>query len=466
MIMKKYLFFFFILLFRLAIAQDSSQVFSYEEFLGMVKEFHPIAYAAELQNQEGKAKLLKAKGGFDPKLAGEIRQKYYSGKQYYSHINAGLKIPTWFGITAQGGYQNNDGIFLNPERTLPTDGVLYAGVTVNLVQGLFMDQRRAELKQAKIYQQSTEIERKLMLNQLFYDASIAYWNWEKSFRKVQVYQKAKESAEFRFESVKSSAIMGDKPFVDTLKVLIQLQNREVELSKAMMDFNNKKALLETYLWLDGFVPLEMDAGLIPQEITRTETPISFLFSNEQLDSIAMNHPKMLYYQYNIDQNKIDYRLKKEGLKPKVEVKYNLLSSPNNQSAFGDFSLPNYNWSGGISYPIFTRKERGDLRLSKISIQEKEMELKNLRAHLIYKLKMNINSYFATEEQFFQFDQAIQNYRLLFEAENTLFRNGESSLFLVNFREQEWIKAQVKLIDLRYTYQIAVEDMKYQLVRYN
>ncbi len=462
--MKIFIFLSLLFWVNFSFGQDSLSVFNYEEYISLVKEHHPIAFQSTIAFQKGEANLLRAKGGFDPKLAGNIRQKYFEGKKYYSHLNAGLKVPTWFGITVQGGYGDNEGVFLNPEARVPTDGLWYAGVTLNLGNGLFMDKRRADLKQAKVYLNSTEIERKLMLNQLLFDASIAYWDWYKAVEKVKVYQRGKETALFRLQSVIQSAELGDKAFVDTLKAKIQLQNRLLDLEQAKLDALNKKAYLESFLWLEGYVPLVIDSTLVPHHENLFQE-VSRLKFEDALDSLVENHPELNYYRNGIDIAKIEYRLKKEGLKPTLQLKYDLLSTPTPDNLLGDFRIDNYYWSAGISYPIFTRKERGNLKLASLKIQEKESQTVNLKAKLNYKLISAYNSIESFDVQVKQFEKALENYEMLFNAEYSLFNVGESSLFLVNFREQEWIKAQVKMIDIYYQLNIFKENFKRQTVAY-
>ena len=65
----------------------------------------------------------------------------------------------------EGGYNNNGGELLSNESYTPQNGLWHLGITANLGKGLFIDKRRAELQQAKIYQKSTMITQKLMLNQ-------------------------------------------------------------------------------------------------------------------------------------------------------------------------------------------------------------------------------------------------------------------------------------------------------------
>jgi outer membrane protein TolC len=64
----------------------------------------------------------------------------------------------------------------------------------------------------------------------------------------------------------------------------------------------------------------------------------------------------------------------------------------------------------------------------------------------------INNYYNEQDNFIAqielYEGAVQNYNTLLEAEYIKFDLGESSIFLVNSREQKLIEAQLKLIELR------------------
>jgi len=461
--MKLRLLFFVILLSFCANSQEKSTVFSFEEYLLIVKNHHPISFQANLRTLKGEAKIKKAKGGFDPKLEGEMYQKYFDGKQYYSYLNSSLKIPTWFGITIQSGYGNTDGTFLNSESNTPNDGLWFAGLSLNLGKGLVIDKRRAELKQAKIYVNSTLMEQKLMLNQLIYDASTSYWKWFKAYNKVEVYESAVTNSESRLENVRQNVKYGVKAEIDTLKALIQLQNMQLKLEQAELELANKKELLETFLWQDGFVPLELDSVLKPKLYLSITPSYPKPISGVDIDSLVEGHPELIFYQYKIDIIKIDYRLKKENLKPTIQLKYNTLSSPTKQKFFGEYSLNNYYWGAQVSYPVFTRKERGDLLLSEIKLKEEKSQLLNKKALIKYKLVSAYNTWMSTVSQFDIYSKTLLNYNSLFNSELVLFDIGESSLFLINFRQQEMINAQIKIIDLLYNNYTSEANWKYQTV---
>ncbi|MFK7784480.1 MAG: TolC family protein [Crocinitomicaceae bacterium] len=427
-------------------SQDSTML-SFQEFITIVKENHPMAYVSELKGNEGEFLIRQAKGGFDPKLGGDLNQKYFDNKNYYSHLHAGLKIPTWFGITAQVAYDENSGVFLNPRDYTSNTGLWSAGLAIELGNGLLIDERRAELRQAKIYANSTQLEQKLMLNQLVFDASVAYYDWFKAYSNYVIYEEAVINANDRFENVKGLSQFGDKPSIDTLKALIFLQERQLSLEQTRLELANKRALLEVFLWQDGFIPLELDSTLQPERFGEFATSVPPLVSPEMMDSISSNHPDFLISQNKMEISKIDYRLSRERLKPSVQLKYNALSTNGNQTPLADYSLSNYNWGVKVAYPIFTRKERSKAKLTGLKLEAQETKLGLKGAEIAYKVQTSFNVWSSTVSQYDIYRQSIQNYTDLLSSEITLFEIGEGSMFLVNLRDQELIDAKLKLVKI-------------------
>jgi outer membrane protein TolC len=449
---------------QISAQEDSSVILSYDDFIRIVHENHPLGYQAKLQSEKGDAGLLQARGAFDPKLDGNADQKYYKGEQYYSTIHGGLKIPTWFGLTAQGGYEINDGTYLNPSSRVPDDGLWYAGLSLTLGKGLLIDERRAELKQAKIYQESAEFERKLMLNQLLFDASVAYWDWYSSYHQTKIYEVALANAQQRFEGIKQSVLLGDRPFIDTLEAGILVQNRAISLTQLELDYLNNTNKLSIYLWQEGFIPLELNTNTVPLSADGLQSVQIEPDFQQIIDSVVINHPQLLIYQNKIESKSIDLRLKKQGLLPSLDLKYNFLSEPLGPNVFSEVNASDYNWGLQFSYPILTRKERGTVRLTEIELDQVRMESYSYEQEIEFKIKRARNNLEASSELLRQYKQIAADYTDLFNAENELFGIGESSLFLLISRESVMLDAQLKSIDYQRKNQLSKNQLDYQLVR--
>jgi hypothetical protein len=68
------------------------------DFLEIVKYYHPISKSSKLINTLAENNLLKAKGGFDPKLFSYYEGKAFDKKNYFDISNSGISIPTYPGL--------------------------------------------------------------------------------------------------------------------------------------------------------------------------------------------------------------------------------------------------------------------------------------------------------------------------------------------------------------------------------
>ena len=138
-----------------------SKEFTYNEFIGYVKKYHPLVKNANLEINKAQANLMIARGGFDPKIEVDFSKKQFKNNEYYSILNSSFKIPTWYGIDIKAGFDNSEGIYLNPDNTLPNKGLTSLGISIPLGQGLFINERMADLRKAKIQLQLSQAEQKI-----------------------------------------------------------------------------------------------------------------------------------------------------------------------------------------------------------------------------------------------------------------------------------------------------------------
>ena len=212
--------------------EQDTIVLGFREYLGYVKKYHPVARQANLTIDAAQANLMKARGGFDPKLEVDYDAKEFKGSEYYDLLNATFKIPTWYGIEFKAGFEQNDGLFLNPERTVPEDGLFNAGVSVSLGRDLLINDRMATLKRAKLFREQTQADQQLLINQLLFDAALAYFDWVKAYRESLIYSNFLENAEIRYKAVSRAAQLGAEAPIDTVEAFIPVQNRTLSLEQA------------------------------------------------------------------------------------------------------------------------------------------------------------------------------------------------------------------------------------------
>lgn len=438
------LFFLFWLHALMVSAQSDTSFLGLNDFLALVKRNHPLVKQADLLLKTADANQLAARGNFDPQFFYEFRNKFFDDKNYYRLGNGGFKVPTWYGIELKGGLEQNNGQYLNPENSVPENGLWYAHVSVPLLQGLVIDERRAILKQAKLFKELSVFDQISTINDILYKAGKAYWDWHLAYSNMLVLQNAVTIGAERFEATKRTALLGDRPSIDTVEAMIQLQDRRVSAQQALLEYQTKSLLLSNFLWTENNVPIELSNKTVPLAYSSSYSGASALFENvTMMDSLLNNHPNLRVYDFKLQQLSVEQRLKREKLKPKLNVNYNpLFQSIDNPTYFN-----NYKFGVTVGMSLFLRKERGDLQLTKAKIGTLTFETMNKRNELVNKIKASVNEFGNYGTQIEIYTMNVGNYRQLWTSEKKLFDTGESSLFMINQREWSYINAQLKLNEL-------------------
>jgi len=210
-------------------AGEPQHTLSREEYLSIVRSYHPIARQASLFVERSRAAVQEARGAFDPVLEAGLDRKTFDGKLYYSYFNPQVTIPTWYGIELKAGAEEVYGERVSPETTLGVTS--YAGVKLN-ANGIVLDRRRATLRQAQLFSKLSEAEQLATVNDLLYDALSAYWNWVRAYLQYNIFSEAIRVNEERLRFVRLEFEQGARPAIDTTEALAQLQQFHIQQNEA------------------------------------------------------------------------------------------------------------------------------------------------------------------------------------------------------------------------------------------
>jgi len=423
----------------------NSKELSYNEYLGFVKKYHPLVKNANLEISKAQANLMMARGGFDPKLELDYNKKQFQGTEYYSILNSSFKIPTWYGIDIKAGFDENEGYYLNPQNKTPSNGLTSLGISVPLGQGLLINQRMADLQKAKIQVKLSQAEQKLEAIAVLYDASVAYFNWKKNYEEYLLYESYTINAQKRYTGIESLIKEGDKPAIDSLEAGIVVKNRLLALEDSKLKLTKAKLELSNFLWIENNIPLELADVIIPEK--RLNQTIQETLNISDLvnpEFSVLNHPKIEALQSKIDLLTVEKKMKANMLLPKIDVGYSYLAQPN--PAIPN-STDNYKVGVDFYFPLFLRKERGGLKLAQYKIQESEFIRDVEKLQLTNKINAQKTEIQSLSKQQKLINKLVSDYDIMLKSEERLFILGESSLFLINTRENNLVSAQLSQIAL-------------------
>jgi len=230
---------------------------------------------------------------------------------------------------------------------------------------------------------------------------------------------------------------------------LNLEDSKLKLTKAQLG-------LSLFLWLENNIPLELNDNMIP-ETTLKATIQETLKTNDlmQSDFSIAAHPKINALQNKLEMLDVDRKWKANQLLPKIDLGYTYLSEP---SYIDRYRLEDYKVGVNFSFPIFLRKERGDLKLAKFKIQETQSILDFERLQLSNKIKAQQAEITSLLKQNDFISNLVDNHKTMLNSEERLFEMGESSLFLINARENNLVTAQLNRIALENRYYISNSEL--------
>lgn len=422
-------------------AQQKQDTLSFNELKKIIANYHPIALKANLLNDYAKAKMAEAKGNFDPKLSLNFEQKEYNSNSYYRFLTPEVKLPLWYGLELKANYSEAEGAYLNPENKLPKEGLSFLGVNMSLGRGLLIDKRRAAIKKAQIFNSASKVEQLKLVNDLMLEAGEAYLNWQYHYKIAKVYENALKITQTRYDAVKESFLGGDRPAIDTLEMLTQLQQRQIQLQQANLNLQNSLYELTSFLWMPNNVPYPME-GL---NISPNDEDI-VLANNTNLS--INNNPKLLSYEFKLKDLLIEKRLKAENLRPTIDLQLGILNGGSN--AFRNINAAYWKNNNKVglqfSFPLTFQSARADFAAAKLKIMDTEYEQYALKNELTVKLNQNNAEAQTLKQQLNLINQSLAANKKLLAGEELKFRFGDSSLFLINARESKLIETTEKLLE--------------------
>ena len=433
------------LCFSCEVFSQTSEVLSYESFLKNVLEYHPISKKANNIKQYGELQYKAAKGNFDPNISGTYDNKFFNNSNYYSVLSGGVKVPLFTAQNLKFGYEYGVGSNINPEQYTSSYGLPYVGLEVGLLQGLVIDYRRAEVMKSKEYVDYYAAEKNIQLNTLLFESSLKYFDWLFSLKQVTLNNYFLDLARQRLIGIESLANIGERAAVDTIEAAIFYQGRSLDLQSAEIESQKQNNDLLSFNWQsDGvsnntsYKPLDSLDGYF-------EKLKSNLVPRLYQDSSA--NPIIAKYNSLQEILEIDNKIKREMIKPKLNVNYNLLSyNPNSYSPV--YSQNNYKWGVDMSFPLLLRKSRNEYKMAKLNSQNNSLELINKNNELDFKIRALKQTIGLLAEQLQNAEKSAKYNKQLVEAEKLKFTNGESSLFILNARESKWLESELKLSEYK------------------
>lgn len=415
---------------------------------------HPLAKAANLHPYIAEAEAQATRGIWDPTLTASLTEKNFKNQLYFTLFSTDLKVPVWNGINFKTIYENTGGFSLNPEDVTPTSGLIGAGFSVPLGQGLLIDYRRAAIQKARLYALMAPHERQLLLAELLLEVARDYWEWFAAYYKVQVYHQQAEVARARLAFLREAFARGEATRADTIEAFVELRLREQALIQSQGELFKKALLVQRHLWTESLSD--------PQQFHREYRPDSLFphLPRERWESLISQHPKLRILNLKQRILEVERRWAAERLRPQLQAEYLFLRDPSLwQKGWEEPFRTNFKFGFTFSMPLYLREARGRLSATRLELRqlllEQTFEARSLYNKALGQLGLIDSLWRQLELQ----RSLVEGLFTLVELENLRLQAGESDLFIVNRREREAFGALLNLYDLYARYGIAQAELQ-------
>ena len=443
------------------LATSSESSLRLAEVVDSVERHYPLIEAAQLDQQAAQAELLSARGGFDPSL---VARAEGSPLGYYQNGRFDLRFeqptPLW-GTNFFAGYRASVGKFADYDGKLETNqyGELRAGMSLPLWRNGPIDRRRAAIKRAELgvsVSQTGVVAQRIDAIRL---ASLRYFEWVATGQRLALAKQLLELAQGRDQALAIRVERGDLPQIDRVdnqRALLQrqgllvsaqrsLQQATIELSIYLRDAQGEPLLCDTSR-LPARLPAPSGPSLSSIGAAAVEVAGSYDLQALRRDvELALRaRPELQRLQLQRQQLQVERDLAKNQMAPAIDVQ----AAVSQDFGPGSETREKTTVDAGvvIDLPLLNRVNRGRVRVAESGMQRISAQQRLQRDRIFAELADVRSALLAASARAQLAESEVQVARDVEAAEKTRYELGDSTLLLVNLREQATAEAALRQID--------------------
>jgi len=416
-----------------------------EDVLRSVDIAFPLLLAAAREKDEAQGAALSADGGFDPSLKASGFYEPVSGyPRQYLTVQADQPTPLW-GSSFFVGYRYGSGKFPIYDGKLDTNdyGEVRGGVRVPLWRDGPIDRRRASIRQAELGVSLAS----LSLDQARIEARRAgafrYWDWVAAGRRVSVLRSWLALAVVRDAALAARAERGDIPEIERTENQRTIFQRQAAVVGAERDLLQASMELSLYIRGADRQPLVPDASRLPRRLP-APAPVDVLGGRAEEERALARRPDVKRFDLVRDRSRIEADLARNQQKPGIDVTlYGARQFGPGDPIRGE---PVVGAALVLDIPILNRVQNGREQTAEASVAKASDQQRFARDRVVADVRTALASIDAAQKRASMAENEARVAAQLADAELRRFDLGESTLLLVNLREQANAEAKVREID--------------------
>ncbi|MDZ7637330.1 MAG: TolC family protein [Bryobacterales bacterium] len=418
-----------------------------DDVLASVQATYPLLTIAELDRTIAQAAYLMAQGNFDLKVkAGTSVNElgFYESRRF----DAGFEQDTTlWGATFFGGYAISDGSFPSYAGGLQTqrDGEFKAGFLLPLLRGRPIDERRAELRGTDLGRSLANFNIDEQKVTFVLAASQTYWAWVAAGQRYAYAKELLEIATLRDSILREAATLGSIPQIevtDNQRAILQRQSTVLSAERSL-----QKASISLSLFLrdssgNPFIPR---ADQLPREFP-PPAPMGLERIEEATADAFRRRPELEFLATQRAQVEVDAALARNDRNPNLDLEFTFARGLGDRPGTSVFRGPEELKAGlFFNLPVQRRKATGKLQAAEAKIGQVRAKEQFQRDKIAADVRDSLLAVEMAYQRVNLLQQEVAVARQLQVLEKDRFDLGDSTLFLVNLREQATFDAEVRAV---------------------
>ncbi len=427
-------------------AHQETQKLSLMKVLESIDTHYPQVKIARLEVIKASGAFVNAKGQFDPSLEASTRSQP-AGGYINNYGDTQLTIPTLYnGVKLFAGYRNGEGNWpIYYQNYLTNSGGEYrAGLSLPLLRDRLIDKERTGLLSSAQLMLMKEQDAEAIKIKIYQEAIKAYWQWVEAGLQLNTFRQLLHLAQKRQHAIEQQASLGDLPKLAISENLQQIVQREQLLNQGQMIFEQAGVNLSLYFRDPKGNPRVPEIGSLP-DLTSTSYPI---------DASLTEHPgiKKLNHYATI------MRLKRNQARNELLPQLDATAYTFKQNGTGGYPLmiPQAAMVGvSFKFPLLQRQAKGNLIQVESELRQVRVEKRFLYEQLSNEFANMLIGINRSRQQVSLLKKELTLAQKVQQGETKKFYQGDSTLFLVNQREQMTTQVQLNTLHA----QVQLEELK-------
>ncbi len=431
-----------------------------DAFLSSVDAFYPQIGAADARRRIASARRLEVQGVFDPTLSTLSGYAWMQNTSKFATLKKVLynqpvlEIPFRNGIRILSMYRYNPRSSQSPYIETGKGGEWAGGLAVPLARGLFINEKATTEKIAKLGEPlATQTFSQTRLD-LLLRASLSYWNWVGSQRKMQVARRLVQLSTVLVDAAGRRAGQGDLPRIEVTEAEEDFQRRKSDQIAVELEFKKATYDLAVFLFDAQGNPIPfLDESNVPRE---WPTPQEYTEERlrESVKQAVDKRPELKRIALQIQQQHAQLKLAKNDVLPQADALYTQ-GYDTGGSGIGNV----FRAQVQFSQPLYLRAARGRIKSARFGLEALEDELRAERQRIISEVMTAGAAINAAHQRYLAVTTQAQKSEQVYLGERKRFEFGDSTVFLVTQRERQLFDAKIRLIDTQIEYLQAMARMQ-------